>query len=942
MKEETRQIFSQTISSDINRRRSAEATLGELEGQPGFVMSLPETCMSDSDPIIKRASTIYFKNTIIKQWSNREFEEVRRYLMENILDLFLGGDEITRVSYDAILVHMFNTEKLESLNGLFQKAGGFMKTSDMNHMFTALNMYERVFDAEKIKYNLEQVLEVVFSTAGNSILEKMHGILEAKNYGIARIGMVVLAKSYCYYSIPDFLSGVGVFSYVFNLALQVMSLKNMEDEGFLETKKWAAYFMYKSCSKGVKKFYKNNELSEYVRDPYRFQTVYSTFMMMIQERTEYTVEIELYAVDFLVLLTSDPEFFRYMEPDLSYLISGYILPQYSLSGEEEDDFENAADKFLREKYNFFGNDLRGSLNTLFCEIVTRVRQKQEVLHGIANYLISILNAWRENPTHENVRAAYGALFLVASVKTTLIKKMKNVFEHVVSGYVLPSLRGNSLILRSQACYFLSLIDDNLSIGGGQIYEALEDVHNLMKSNHSVLKVEATLAMSFFLSNENVSRRFKPLIPETVESILSLSNVYDIEPLSVLLDSVIEHYPEEISNYAPELVGSISKIVFSHLMGDAAGEPEENRLMVISGFLRSMENLVLSLSHGSPVLKQTYMNTYDVLMYILREAKSDFYQEVLDIFNSYVFMMKEIEGSMWGLFQMVLRLPSDELTVYSSEVADLIDNFVTYGKTSIIESEMVGDIYSIISKLCLCNEENFFDDDFISGCRIIESMILNIGGELLNKDPARLSFFLSVAISGRRMIDESGPGIIYVVELVMNCFILKPKETIQILQEQDYLHEFFESLFEHKNKLKRVHDKKICTLFLGTVCRLQEGEIPGLDVQKLNRTLVLTITSLPSAIKLRNQMKDNDSVAGSSSADSNEEYDASDDGYMDMLEEDIYFETALDHFEPFGYISSILSSPAPGSYANRMISIMTDQQKESVAAVLNGERVIQKV
>lgn len=936
MKEETRQIFSQTISPDVSKRHAAESALEELEKQPEFVMTLPHTCMNDEDPIIKRASAIYFKNTVIKQWSCGEFEDARKYLMANILDLFLNGDEVTRVSYNAIIVHILNMEKLSDLNEMFQKSAVFMKTSDANHIFTALNMYERVFDAEKIKYNLEQVLELMFSTAGNDILEKIRMLLEAKNYKIAKIGMIVLAKSYCYYSIPGFLSSVEVFSYVFNVALQTLSLSNINDEDFIETKKWASYFLYKSCSKGVKKFYKNAELSSYVVDPYRFQTIYSTFLRVIQERTEYTIDIELYAIDFLVLLTSDADFFRYMESDLSYLISGYILPLYSLSEEEEDDFENTPDKFLREKYNFFGNELRNSLNTLFCEIITRIKQKQDVFHDVINYLVAILSNYREDPTHERMKAAYGGLFLLAGIKTTLMKRSRNVFEHIVANYVLPDLRANSLLLRSQACYFLSLVDEDLGIDG-KMYEALDDVYKLMKSNHNVLKVEATLAMSFFLYNEAVSERFKPLIPETVESVLKLSNVYDIEPLTTLLDAIVERYPDEISSYVPELVGSISKITLSHLVDEKEGD---NKLMVVSGFLRSVENLVLSLDQGSYVLGQAYLNSYDLLLYILKESKSDFYQEALDILNSYVFMMKHIEGSMWGIFHTILRLPDDEITVYSSEIADLIDNFVTYGKVHMMDTDILGSIYSMISKLCLCNEENFFDDDFISGCRIIESMILNMGNELLEKDPSRLAFFVSVAVSGSKMIDESGPGMVYVLELIMNCFILRPRETVQMLQEQNHLHEFLENFFEHKNKLKRVHDKKICVLFLGTICGLHENTVPGLDIQRFNRALVYVITSLPAAIKLRNQMKNDEEAMDQ--PDASEEYDASDDSRMDVLEEDIYFETSLDHFEPFGYISSILSSSIQGSYGNKAISTMTDQQKESISAVLNGERIVQKV
>ncbi|KMV65213.1 importin [Encephalitozoon cuniculi EcunIII-L] len=939
MREETRQIFLQTIDSDAGKRSIAEAMLMDLEKQPGFVMSLPHTCMKDGDPIVKRVAAIYFKNAIIKQWRSNEYSEARKYLVENILDLFLYGDEVTRTAYNAILVNIFNNEKLSDLDGMFRKAAGFMRTSEANHVLTALNMYERVFDAEKIKYNLEQVLGLMFDTAGKDILEKVYGFLESGNYGMVKTGMIVLSKSYCYYSIPDFLSAIGTFSYVFNLSLRILNLEG-SNEDLLESKKWAAYFMYKSCSKGIKKFYKKSELSEYITDMNRFQMVYATFLKIIQERSQQTIDIELYAIDFFVLLTSDADFFRYMEPNLSYFISGYILPLYSLSDSEEDDFENDPDKYLREKYNFFGNGLRSSLNTLFCEIISKVKQKEETFQGIISYLLSILGGSKETPSRDNIRAAYGSFFLLASIKSTLMKKARNVLEYIVANHVIPALRGNSCILKSQACYFLSTIEEDLPINGLAL-EALDNTHKLMKSSHRALMVESTLAMSFFLFNEASSEKFRQLIPETVESILSLSNTYNLEPLTMLLDSIIGYYPEEISKYAPELVGSISRITLSHLMNES--DVGEDKQMVVSGFLRSIESLILSLDQRSLVLKYSYVNSYDVISFILKEEKSDFYQEALDILNGYVYMIKEIEGSMWGLFQMVLNLPIDEITVYSTEVADLIDNFITYGKTSVMDAGILGSICSVISKLCLCNEENFLDEDFMGGCRIIESIILNIGNELLSKDPSRLPLFISVAISGEKMIDEDGPAIVYALELIMNCFILRPKETIRILREQKYLQSFFEKLFSQKNKFKRVHDKKICMLFIGTICRLQDGALPELDVHGLGEVLVATVTSLPEAIRLRNQMKDDeDAPPPLVNTEDDQCLDASDISCTDILEEDIYFETELDKFEPFGYISSILSSPASGTYAEKIISTMTDEQKDSLSTVLNGERIIQKI
>ncbi|TBU18788.1 importin [Ordospora colligata] len=941
MNEEACSLFLQTIDVDSRKRNEAERILMEKEKDPVFVMSLIRGSMMDTNAIVKRVSSLYFKNAIINQWNNDAYALAKNRLIEEILDMFLYGDDVTRVSYNAILVHIFNKEKsLDRIEVLFEKASQFLKVPDVNHVYTALNMYSKVFEADEIRSNIESALEKIYGGSGRDILGKVHMFFEMGDYVMLKVGLNVLVKSYCYYSIPKYLSCIEAFSYVFGLALRTMGLENNEVEGVLDCKELAANFIYREYSKGLKKFYKNNELSEYVKDVSRLREVYPMFLKVVQERSKLREEIEVCAVDFFALLVSDATFNEYVERDIPYLVFGYILPVYSLSEADEEDFEQDAEKYLREKYGYFRSTLRSNLNGLFREIVSKMKNNEEKFNEMLKCLVSVLDNCKENPSKENLRMAYGSFFLLASIKSTLMKKAMNVLVYVVMNHVIPNLRGECLVLKSQACYFLSIIEEDLPIGTEAI-GLLDEVHALMMSSHRVLYVEATLAMSFFMSNEMASEKFKQLIPVVLESILRLLNAYDLEPLTILLDTITEYYPEEMVKYAPELVRSISGIVITHL--SSTEELSEEKAMLVMGFLRNIESLILSLEHGSVVLEHAYMNSYDVLYFILNEGKEDFYQEMLDILNGYVFMIKRIERSMWGLFHMVLNLPIDDIAIYSSNVADLIDNFVTYGKESVMNTSILTGIYSVISKFCLCNEENFYEDEFMDGCRIIESIILNIGNEVVNADPSRLEFFLNVAISGLSMVDEAGTAMVYVLEVVMNSFILRPNDTIRILVEHKRLEEILRNLFTQRNNFKRVHDKKICMLFIGAVCGLRDGEIPGLDMQGFIGFIVAVVTSLPAAIKLRNQMKEEEDEEVDESYCEEEEYASSDGSYGDVfLEEDIYFETSLDHFEPFGYISSILSQPMPGSYASRAVHEMSEKQKSTMFSVLNTERVIQKV
>ena len=57
----------------------------------------------------------------------------------------------------------------------------------------------------------------------------------------------------------------------------------------------------------------------------------------------------------------------------------------------------------------------------------------------------------------------------------------------------------------------------------------------------------------------------------------------------------------------------------------------------------------------------------------------------------------------------------------------------------------------------------------------------------------------------------------------------------------------------------------------------------------------------------------------------------------MLDEDIYFETALDGFDPFPHMLKILSTPAPGSSGERLVGVLSNSQRTVVQKVLSTEQ-----
>jgi importin-7 len=938
MNPEIKEIFKNTINPDPAIRNKSEERLGMLQRDHSQLVLLPKTLMKDSDLIVKKTSSLFFKNAVISEWSKPEFEQSKNYLIANLLESYMHADDINLVSYNGILIHMFNRETAETTQAFLSNVAGMLKSNDMMQFTVALTVIEQIFNAEKIKYNLEQILTLIYNTSGQELLRNLHVFVNKNDYKIAKGIIKFISKSYNYYTIPDFLSRIDVYSYVINITSEILKMQNSSDFYFMKAKKWAAFFLYKACNKGIKKFYKNSELSDFITDNARLTYIYEVFIsqLKMEKICNKSEPIETYAVEFLTLCASDKETYKIMEKDLVYLITEYILPLHELSENEEDDFENDPEKFLREKYHYFSYDLRNECGTLFCEIVKSFKHSSEGMNWLCQFFIQNLENAKRNPTKESIKRSYGVYFLMSNITHTLYKFSRPIFERILTDYVFHDLQFGSVVMKSQACYFLSFIEEKITVNQA-LLDAIQHVMRIVREKHPILSVDATLAMNFFISNTDLSRYVSDYIGELVQSILTLSANYDIEPLTYLLDNIMQSFTKEIAVFAPDLVRSMSNLILSHLSNEQT--ENEDRLMVISGFLRSVETVINTDNHPAELTQVLYRNFYNVLEIILREKKDNFYQEVLDIINCFFFSIRTFDNSMWHLFTLILNLPMEDILLYPCEVSEIIDNVVCNGKDIVLDKFILDKIMAVIAGLCIEDDECMYDDDFISGCKIIETLLLNVGEKLFSLYPEKLDFFVKTISESLPKIEESSSAIIYGLEVIMNCFYLRPLETLHLLKLREYDSRFFTTACTRMKDFYRVHDKKICIRFLGRLFSLSQSEVKvTFDIKGVSKLFSTVFCSLPDAIEARNKLiakddKDNEDSGEGYGSEASEEYND--------LEEDIYFTTVLDQFDAYSYIYNIFSSSAQDNLGTIIMSSLSKTQMDAINDVFANKSKIQQ-
>lgn len=936
MDQNLRRLLLDTLSANEVIRNGAERQLKGVEKDPQLLLHLQQSLMRDPDPTVQQIASIYFTNTMRRNWKEPAVAPVVQAISEQILQLLLIESPFSQRAYRQLLLQLLEDADTQQRCALITRAAPFLAGGPAEQQ-SALTLLESLFKVEALRYNLDSVLEAFFDAHGELFLRQFGAALAAGAHAAGKMYMKVLARAYTHYSLPDFLLRREVFVHVFSTALDVARLPVPADapEPLVKMQKWAFFFLFKATNKGLKKYFKSPEFIEFVRTPATLESLVNVFLGAVARHAEGALRhqrIAMYACDFFVLLASNKHAQPLAKKHAMYLLGTFVLPAQVYNEETREQFEYEEEKYLWERYNFVSFNLRTATTSLFSELLDIDKETRALVLGA-------LQACLQRPASpERAAYKYGVLGLLANAQRAVLAQLGAPgFAAFVAEHVLPELRANEPQMVSQALHFLSLCEE-CALEPPALDAALKCVVGLMGVEHPILPVEACLAMNFFFGHADAAGALRPLVPALLERVLLFSKQHFLESLSNLTDTIIEHFADDVAAYAPQLAEALCANVMAHLESQ-----DDNKIATVSNFLTTIEKLVASADGHAEIVRRIYAPTSKVILAIFTRGFDNFYQEAFDLMNSFLFTLEAIDAGMLDVFAQALAVNPDDLCLYPREVSDFIDNFLSYGKAAMVSEATLKSIYGAIELFVRAEDgEDVYDEDFEAGCRIIDSLMLNAGAAAHALNPALIPCLVQKVVACyTHFLEGSGSLDVHALESLMHCFLVAPEVTLGAMQASPgpaggagFARVFFAEALRKHTKFRRVHDKKVYVLFVGQLFKMEAGL--ELDYPRLNEALVETVCSLPAAIRYRNKLKAEEERAAAAEEDGD-----SDEDTVDSLDEDIWFETVLDTFDAYGYVRGMLATTAPRSVGEAAVCKMNEAQVARLQAVLQGEHEQQK-
>ena len=177
----------------------------------------------------------------------------------------------------------------------------------------------------------------------------------------------------------------------------------------------------------------------------------------------------------------------------------------------------------------------------------------------------------------------------------------------------------------------------------------------------------------------------------------------------------------------------------------------------------------------------------------------------------------------------------------------LDNFISYGTNVLMQTPAY--IQALVSMISdIFNDEKVGGMDRICGCKLAESMMLNLRGHINEYIPEFIKLAMTVISSNELKVKSYR---IHLMEMVINAIYYNPILALHVLESNGWTNKFFSSWFSNIESFSRVHDKKLSIVAISALLTLRAEDVPSSVQQgwpRLLQGIVRLFQTLPAALK----------------------------------------------------------------------------------------------
>ncbi|KAF5392677.1 hypothetical protein D9757_000915 [Collybiopsis confluens] len=209
-----------------------------------------------------------------------------------------------------------------------------------------------------------------------------------------------------------------------------------------------------------------------------------------------------------------------------------------------------------------------------------------------------------------------------------------------------------------------------------------------------------------------------------------------------------------------------------------------------------------------------------------------FDNMYDLVDTLTFRTRSVSPNMWPVFELTYRLFKNDAVDFLEGVENRFKyfhrwiNFISYGAETIKQradyKQMLLDIYTTS-----ITGDHLGENDRINGCKLAESMLLNLRGHI----DGAIQQIVTTTLDGIEAATLA-PLKLSFLETIVNCVLYNPSATLTIMENtrpgtaRTFFDKWFLAINNSDKQLPRVHDKKLSIVTLTALMELEPAMIPA--------------------------------------------------------------------------------------------------------------------
>ncbi|KAK2759341.1 hypothetical protein FQN54_002819 [Arachnomyces sp. PD_36] len=893
-----RDRIQSTLDTNADTRRQAELDLKYAEEQPGFPNALLDILQGEQESGVRLSTVVYLKNRINRGWAppadqqaiHKPIPDDERVGFRNrLIPTLASSQPQVRSQLVPVLQKVLQHDFPEQWPDFMDLTVQLLNTNDANSVFAGLQCLLAIcrvyrFRAGEKRTDFDKIVEISFP----QLLNIGNGLVEETSLEAAEMLRIVVKayKHAIYFELPPHLmehqvtvNWCTLFLRIIGKEIPANTLPDDPDEReqnhWWKSKKWAYANLNRLFIRyGNPTTITKNSTPDYTQFS---KTFISTFAPEILKG--YLNEIDKwvskgqwlskpalsYTLIFLEECVKPKLMWDNLKPHMENLISHLIFPILCQSDEDIELFESDPSEYLHRKLNAYEEvGAPDVAATNFLVALTKSRKKQTF--SILTFVNGVVSKYESAPEDQKQpREKEGALRMIGSLASVILGKKSPIadqVEYFFVRHVFPEFRSPHGFLRARACDTLEKFEQLDFKDPNNLMVIYRNILDSMADPELPVRVEASLALQPLIRHDVIRASMQQNIPQIMQQLLKLANEVDVDALANVMEDFVEVFSTELTPFAvalsEQLRDTYMRIIRDILernntKGDdeAYGDFLDDKSITALGVLQTIGTLILTLESTPDVLLHLETILMPVITITLENKLYDLYNEVFEIIDSCTFAAKRISPTMWQAFELVHKTFKAGAELYLEDMLPALDNYVQYGSDMLIQNPsylravvgMVEDIF---------HDEKVGGVDRICGCKLAETLMLNLRGHIDPYVPVFINLAMGVILNGEV---KARSYRIHLMEMVINSIYYNPHLALQVLESNDWTNKFFSAWFSSIEMFKRVHDKKLSIAAISSLLTLRAGDVPTSVQQgwpRLLQGVTRLFQTLPAALKQREE------------------------------------------------------------------------------------------